>query len=236
MRFILALMPLYFSTAAAAQPDRSHYESGAIIRAVYGPEDTTSRLISIKIYTYRGDDGRAYNRYGVFDISDVWDIYGQTFSLGDPPQRRIIKLDDRTANHRNYVFEVRGAPGAGVFLGRPGNEEQISTSLDQLLGLRGRYVAERGTRVLLGGREFLIVPQGGSYPGFVFFVGDLAQRISQGDTACLYPEFFVQTMKKNSSGYWVQDSGPLLIGEVDGRRYEMIFNRESKTWEVRASP
>jgi hypothetical protein len=39
-------------------------------------------------------------------------------------------------------------------------------------------------------------------------------------------------MRRTGDGGWINEAGPLPIAEVDGRPYELAFDREVRLWIV----
>lgn len=228
---LLSLMLL--AQASVAQPVDSGYVEGGIRRNIYGPKDKTSRAISMRLYCDLDSNGNVYNKLGIFDVTEPDNIYGQYFSLVEFfREGHSFILDDRTPGHRRYVLTISPAAGVPITFGRPGSDDQISTTKDKLLAVRARHAIDNGTRVSLGSREFIVIQQLGTLPGFIFFKGDLEQRLAAGDTNAAYAEFFVKTMRRTAGGNWQQERGPLLIGEVDGRIYELAMNPQTNQWVI----
>lgn len=231
--FFLSLMLL--ARSAGAQPvDPNIYADGGIRRPIHGPRDQTTRIIAMQLYCDKDARGYVYSKLGIFDVTEPHDFYGQYFSLSDFSFRngKTFPLNDRTPGHRNYTLSI--APGAGVPIkfGRPGNEDQISTSRDKLLMIRARHAIDNGVRVEIGSTEFLVIPQHGTLPGYVFFKGDLAARLANGDTSAAYEMFCVKTMRRAGGGGWERERGPLPIGEVDGRLYELAWDPQTNQWVI----
>lgn len=237
MNYLLLSLALVAQSAGAQRVDPTVYADGGIRRQVYGPKDKTSRVISMKLYCDKDASGHVYSKLGIFDVTDPYDSYGQYFSLAEFSYRdgKTFELDDRTPGHRNYTLSI--SPGAGVPIrfGRPGNEDQISTTRDKLLMIRARHAIDTGLRVTIGSKEFLVISQQGTLPSFVFFKGDLAERLNNGDSGAAYELFCVKTMTRTSGGGWERARGPLPIGEVDGLLYELAWNPQSDQWVIQPS-
>lgn len=226
-------------SAAAANAESNDYIDGGIQRRIYGPSDEGGRVISMKLYCDTDESGSTYDMLGIFDVTEPHNIYGQNISLGSfdySAGKLRFALDDRTPGHRNYVLAISPRGDSLVTFGRPGNEDQISTSLTKLLRLRAQYAIDQGFRVTIGSEDFLIIPQRGSLTGFVFFKGDLAQRLANGDIDAAYGKFCVKTERRTEAGRWVRERGPLPIGNVDGVFYEMAYDPQSNQWVIQRGP
>lgn len=235
----LILSLLFVATSAGAQAvDPNIYADGGIRRYIYGPSDTTSRLISMLLYCDKSASGSVYDKLGIFDVTDPYDSYGQYFSFGhfDFNPAKTFMLDDRTPGHRKYSLLISPQTSIPIKFGRPGNEDQISTSRDKLLMLRARHAIDKGTRVTIGSKEFLVIPQQATLPSLVFFTGDLAERLDDGDNNAAYASFCVKTMRRSAGGGWERERGPLLLGEVDGRPYELAFDPQINAWVIQEGP
>jgi hypothetical protein len=238
MKTLILSLLFAASSVGAQRVDPNIYVDGGIRRTITGPSDTGGRLISMKLYCDKDASGYVYAKLGIFDVTDPFDSYGQYFSFAafDFSSTKTFPLDDRTPGHRNYVLSISPRTSMPIKFGRPGYEDQISTSRDNLLVLRAQHAIDKGTRVTIGSKEFLVIPQQGTLPGFVFFTGDLARRLASGDSDAAYESFCVKTMRRTGGGGWEQERGPLLIGEVDGRSYELAFNPQTKNWVIQNSP
>lgn len=225
----LVLMSLFVGTAAASD-DSDFFRQGAIVRKVEAASgDDGYRLISFGLYSYM-DGGSIYHRIGIYDITDPADIYGVTFGLCDGPDRRMIELQP---GGRPYVLTNVGCGQTTLQFGRPGREDQISTTRDELFAKRARFAVDKGQPISLGSSRFLVVYQlGADLRGFVFFPADVMDRLARFGAISGRPIFFVQTQEKDSNGQWANKSGSLAIGEVDGIRYGLRWNYGDQKWDI----
>jgi len=232
MSYLMLSLALLAQTAGA-QPLDEGYVEGGIRRNIAGPKDKTSRTISLRLYCDTYPNGNFYNKLGIFDVTEPDNIYGQYFSLGEFfRDGKSFILDDRTPGHRRYILTISPTAGVPIMFGRPGYDDQIKTTRDKLLRVRARHAIDNGTALTIGSRSFLAITQLGSLPGFIFFRGDLEERLAAGDLDAAYGAFFVKTMRKTEDGRWVDAAGPLLIGEVDGRTYELAKNPQTNQWVI----
>ncbi|MCR4296916.1 MAG: hypothetical protein NUW21_15395, partial [Elusimicrobia bacterium] len=210
------------------------YVDGAETGNVAGPNDAHSRTISLKIYAKRMPDGSTVNEIGIFDITDVDNIYGRRFPVAGPDQSFV--LDDRSPGHKKYElkFEVLPDGNRKIIFSRPGGGAQLETSVSELYNKRADQAAGLKNIISVGGEEFYVLPQGGARGAVAMFPKALidGRGVPGQDPRNLVPKLYAEIGKRAADGRNQNLPGKPRLGKVGKTDYHLEFNEELGVWEV----
>lgn len=213
---------------SSSQEDRisKRYRHGAEVVKLYGPKDTFSRIIAVKLCTIR-KDGYLLDMLCIYDITEPDDVFHQQFSPVNELEKTFA-LDDRTPGKREYVLKIDySGDDCFITLGRPGNEEQIRTTIRRLRRLRAQQVLVDGTRVEINGKKFLVLLQSAGVNSFLYFNGDLKDKMKMEDFSVLEPELLADLPAYKYDGS-IPEPSPL--GRIGDRYYFLVFDPQTNYW------
>lgn len=224
--------------AAAVQAQGFDFDSlyvrGAVAMDIWGPKDKVSRRMSAKLYTVR-QDARLVEKLGIYDITYQSDVFGQKFSIGSALSQ-TAPLDDRKPGYPPYVLNISFTLNGNtrITFGRPGNEDQLATSVRRLFVKRAEQALDEGSKFRIGGNDFLALGQGGAISNILFFPSDLASKLDSSDVYDMAPVLAAELMTRGPDGRQQRLSGKRPLGYVSGQFYYLVFDESSGSW--RAEP
>lgn len=201
------------------------YRRGAVVINVYGPEDTGSRTISLKLCAVKKED-RVADMLCIYDITDPGDIFYQQFETRSALEQ-ISRLDGRIPNRKEYSLKIFSSGNDWIItFGRPGNESQISTSLCRLRRLRAQQALDEGYPIEINGEKFIELAQRTVDSSLLYFGGDLGERIDYQETFYMEPRLMANINRSKNEN--VPQPSPL--GLIGNQYYFLVFDPETGYW------
>lgn len=214
------------------------YRSGAKVADVYGPADDGYRTLSMKIYTFKLNDGALQSMLGIVDITPgdpatpyapkfvpVTQSESTDFALKSGGRRYTLSVSMDQSQHDVLLTRQRFRPGEGGAL---------STSVEELARLRADQAAT-GDLVTIGARQFYTLIQGGVHGSVLFFPREyIDARADIRDTLYLRPVAMGDVLKLDGDGLTVPMDGHPDIGMIDGVAYHLEY--DGAAWSVVAGP
>ncbi|MFA6319029.1 MAG: hypothetical protein WC943_16585 [Elusimicrobiota bacterium] len=213
----------------------SLYERGAEVMQMWGPGDKASRIISLKMHTSKvpgNASDEVFETIAACDITYPASTLCKSFAFrGTGALDTVFQFDDRPG-YKKYVLRTSFTVDGDVLvtLGRPGNEEQLSTSVRRMLGMRARQASSEGMRVWINGSEFLILGQGDPAQGFLFFPGDLGDRLNSMDKYAMAPVLMAEGQIEAPMGGPSVREGRASLGWIGSRSYGLVYDSGQRAW------
>ncbi|MFA6004222.1 MAG: hypothetical protein WC881_09150, partial [Elusimicrobiota bacterium] len=202
------------------------YEKGGKVMWVKGKRDGFERRIAIKLITAKDGD-RLVDKIGIFDITNRGDILYREFAISTQQSEIKFPLDDRKPGMPEYTLQFEPQPGGNTKLSfgrKGGNVEPMETSLWQLRQLRTEQVLDAGNVTEIGGKQFLVMGQGGTRGSMLFYPMDLKAKFDKGDST--KASFMADVNERSSEGVNETLLGKNPIGYVNGKHYNLVYNQE----------
>ena len=235
---ISALALIALSGTARSSPGfdfEDLYQKGAVVAKVWAPQDGGYRLLSMKLYTIKDQDGNFLNIIGIVDITpnDITTPYlpkfvsltesgTADFRLRQGGRRYTLSLSMDMGQH-NILLTLEGV--------KNGTGGALSSSVEELARLRADQAAEQV--IWIGGNQFCVQSQGGSHGTLLFYSKEDIDhaRTDSPDIRYVKPVAMADVTKVLSDGSTVPVSGHPDLGLINGTYYHLEMNGDG-LWQV----
>lgn len=218
------------------------HPGGALVVEMTAPGEKASRLISIKVYTTKDEKtGAMVDQLGIFDITYPGDSFGRRFDLGQTEaEGKKIALDTDNPKAPKYALAMTASTDGDMLVslrleglnGKKGTT--VTTSLNELYRKRAQQAVDEGGNIKVGGKEFIVLGQGGAKGSLLFFPADIKERMANGEN--VKPELAALVNERSSDGRNVNLADPRPLGSVSGKPYELVFDNDLKYWVAQEAP
>ncbi|MBI4676851.1 MAG: hypothetical protein HY748_04650 [Elusimicrobia bacterium] len=225
--------------ASAGYGDEDLFVGGARTMLIYQEGDQTSREISVKMISYKTDNG-VINQVGICDITYPEDKFCRRFAIKNSGGDETFALDDRKPGQRQYTLKFKtDETGVHLAFGRPkavagGAGAVIETSVADLAELRAQHVVDMNRVVVINGVEFLVAGQTAGTTGeHLYYRKDRLE--SGGAMADRTPEFVAEVVSLKG-GVSVIARHKVGLGKVKDKEYHTYYDPEERKFKIGEGP